>query len=86
MQFILRSLRIIRKLLTSRISTDRFDRSMGQMLFFTGSAIFLPLAVNLLGKIQLSEGDFVIGLFAAIGVSLLMLTIGLLLKPQEITR
>ena len=77
---------MLRKLLAYPVSSDTFDRNMGQVLFFAGSAIFLPLAVHLLGKVQLSEGHFVIGLFAAIGVSLLMLAIGLLLKPSEIAR
>ena len=77
---------MLKKLLKYSVSSDRFDRSMGQALFFAGSALFLPLAIHLLGKVQLSEGNFVVGLFAAISVSLLMLTIGLLLKPREIAR
>jgi hypothetical protein len=70
----------IKTLLGSRISSDGFDRQMGQWLFFANAPVILALSIWKLSTLNLTEGQMFIGVTASLTLSMTFVTAGLCLK------
>ena len=69
----------IPRLAKASVTTDTFDGRLGQMVCFVAAVVLFALAVLKLSRLQLTEGQLVIGLLAAIACSLLLVVLGFLI-------
>ncbi|HUT32365.1 MAG TPA: hypothetical protein VNE39_02705 [Planctomycetota bacterium] len=69
----------IARLAKARVTTDFFDARLGQLVCFVAAVALFVIAVLKLCRLQLTEGQLVIGLLAAIACSLLLVVLGFLI-------
>ncbi|MBM4040226.1 MAG: hypothetical protein FJ290_17105 [Planctomycetes bacterium] len=69
----------IARLAKARVTTALFDARVGQILCFVAAIALFPLVVLKLTRLQLTEGELIIGLLAAGACSLLLVVLGLLI-------
>ena len=69
----------IPRLAKASVTTDPLDGRLGQIVCFVAAVVLFALAVLKLSRLQLTEGQLVIGLLAAIACSLLLVVLGFLI-------
>jgi uncharacterized membrane protein len=61
------------------ISSDAFDRRLGQVVCFVAGLVMLVVSIWKLTRLDLSEAQFFFGLLLSLCVPLLLVIVGLLL-------
>ena len=67
------------RLVGTRLTSDRADARVGQIVCFAGAIALFVIATLRLCALRLPEGQLLIGLLAALACTLLLMLIGLLL-------
>jgi hypothetical protein len=62
-----------------RLSSERFDVRLGQLLCFAACPTLLVVALGGLERSALTPGEAVIGVLASVAVALLLVTLGIVL-------
>ena len=78
-------MRLIARLARIKISSERFDARVSQVVFFVGALLFFCGTTWALTTLNLSEGQLLIGLLASIACMLLMILIGLVLPISALS-
>jgi len=68
-----------RRVLGMRLSSERFDVRLGQLLCFAACPTLLVVALGGLERSALTPGEAVIGVLASVAVALLLVTLGIVL-------
>ena len=68
-----------RRVLGMRLSSERFDVRLGQLLCFAGCPALLVVALGGLERSALTPGEAVIGVLASVAVALLLVILGIVL-------
>ena len=69
-----------------KLSSDRFDVSMGQLASWVGAILVLSLGFLKLGSLSLTETELFFGLLLVLTVGLLCVCLGFLLRIEYNTR
>ena len=70
---------LFRRVLGMRLSSERFDVRLGQLLCFAACPTLLVVALGGLERSALTPGEAVIGVLASVAVALLLVTLGIVL-------
>jgi hypothetical protein len=65
--------------LEKRLSSERFDVRLGQLLCFAAGPALLVVALVGLGRLALTPGEAFIGVLASLAVALLLVMLGIVL-------
>ena len=63
------------------LTSEKFDRRLGQALCFAGGPFFFMCGVLALHRFGATPVEFVIGLLAAIAAAMAMVILGFLIRP-----
>ena len=67
------------RVLQMRLSSERFDVRLGQLLCFTAGPALLVVALVGLARLALTPGEAFIGVLASVAVALLLVILGIVL-------
>jgi hypothetical protein len=67
------------RVLETRLSWERVDVRLGQLLCFAAAPALLVVALVALGKVALTPGEALIGVLASAAVALLLVILGVVL-------
>ena len=79
------------RVLEKRLSSERFDVRLGQLLCFAAGPALLVVALGGLARLALTPGEAFLGVLASVAVALLLVILGIVLPlaskmppPQEL--
>ena len=70
---------LFQRVLGMRLSSERFDVRLGQLLCFAAGPALLVVALVGLGRLALTPGEAFIGVLASVAVALLLVILGIVL-------
>jgi hypothetical protein len=70
---------LLRRVLGMRISSEKFDVRLGQLVCFAASPALLVVALGGLARLSLSSGEAFLGVLTSVAVALLLVILGVIL-------
>jgi hypothetical protein len=70
---------LLRRVLGLRISSEGFDLRIGSWACFAAAPALLIVALGGLARLSLTQGEAFLGILASVGVSLLLVILGIVL-------
>jgi len=67
------------RVLQMRLSSERFDVRLGQLLCFAAGPALLVVALVGLGRLEVTPGEAFVGVLASVAVALLLVILGMVL-------
>jgi len=73
----------VKEILARRLSSEGFDRRLGQYFCFAGAPVILVLAIWKLGSLRLDEFQLLVGVVSVITSAMVMVILGFLIAPYN---